>query len=621
MTEDHGLVRLPRVQPFGDGALLATFGDRIEVALSRRIGALVAALDRLVGEGALAGVIDLVPSYTTLVVILDPLHADRAAVGETILTLWHDHGHGLDGNAFDREPAAGRTIEIPVRYGGEAGPDLMAVAERAGLTPDEVIARHAAGSYVVGALGFSPGFAFLIGLDPALATPRRATPRTAVPPGSVGIGGAQTGVYAQATPGGWSLIGRTPLRLARPEVADPARAFLMQGGDAVRFVPIDDARFAELEAEQASTALQSPEPGDGAAPAAVAFAVIVPGLQTTVQDLGRPGMGRYGISPGGAADRAALVEANRAVGNPDDAAGLEITLSGPALRLLRPLRIAVAGADLGAEANGFPLTRGSAYDLRAGDLLAFDQARAGVAPHGVRAYLAVAGGIEVPMVLGSRATDLTAGMGGLQGRPLQAGDVLRVGMTRRDGAASRGIPAVSSRGETTIRVVRGPQADRFDGAAWDTFLNGRFTVSSQSNRMGLRLDGLPIAPDGNAGGADLISEGMVTGAIQITSSGQPIVMLPARATIGGYAKIATVITADLDRLGQLRPGMALRFREVTVDEATAIAREDRPETGPGAFTPADREAVTALIRDFPALGLASLDVDHPQAGVSLRLKR
>jgi biotin-dependent carboxylase-like uncharacterized protein len=329
-------------------------------------------------------------------------------------------------------------------------------------------------------------------------------------------------------------------------------------------------------------------------------------------------MGRYGISPGGAADRTALVEANRAVGNPDGAAGLEITLSGPVLRVLRPVRIAVAGADLGARVNGFPLARGVAYDLRAGDTVAFDPDRAA---GGLRAYLALAGGIEMPVVLGSRATDLTAGMGGMEGRSLRAADVLRTGLSRRDGVVSRGMPTVSHRGETTIRVVRGPQADRFDGTAWDTFLNGRFTVSSQSNRMGLRLDGPPIVPAGGSGGSDLISEGMVTGAIQVTSGGQPIVMLPARATIGGYAKIATVITADLDRLGQLRPGTAVRFREVTLDAATAIAREDRPETGPGPFTPADREAVTALIRDFPALGLASLDVDHPQAGVSLRLKR
>ncbi|MGN6485765.1 MAG: 5-oxoprolinase subunit PxpB, partial [Thermomicrobiales bacterium] len=427
MTEDHGPVRLPRIQPFGDGALLATFGDRIEVALSRRIGALVAALDARVDEGTLPGVIDLVPSYTTLVVILDPRQAHRAAVGETIRALWHDHDH--DGHPLDHAPAEGRTIEIPVRYGGEAGPDLMAVATHAGLTPDEVIARHAAGRYVVGALGFSPGFAFLIGLDPALATPRRATPRTAVPPGSVGIGGAQTGVYAQATPGGWSLIGRTPLRLARPEVADPARAFLMRAGDAVRFVPIDDARFAELEAGQALATTRLGDVGDEGTPPALT--VLAPGLQTTVQDLGRPRLGRYGISPGGAADRTALVEANRAVGNPDDAAGLEITLSGPVLRVLRPVRIAVAGADLGAVVNGFPLARGVAYDLRAGDTVAFDSVRTA---GGLRAYLALAGGIEVPVILGSRATDLTAGMGGVEGRSLGAGDVLRVGTARRDGS-------------------------------------------------------------------------------------------------------------------------------------------------------------------------------------------
>ncbi|CAN0504805.1 unnamed protein product, partial [Phaeothamnion confervicola] len=178
-----------------------------------------------------------------------------------------------------------------------------------------------------------------------------------------------------------------------------------------------------------------------------------------------------------------------------------------------------------------------------------------------RAYLAVAGGIDVPAVMGSRATDLTAGIGGIAGRALQAGDLLRRGAARADGPPGSVSLPVMPRGPLVLRVVRGPHADRVDGAAWDAFLGGSFTVSPQSNRMGLRLAGPSLSP---AGGSDLISEGMVTGAIQVTSGGQPIVMLPARATIGGYATIATVITADRDWLGQARPGTTVRFREVSV---------------------------------------------------------
>lgn len=606
--------RSPRIQPFGDGAILATFGDRIEVELSRRIGALVAALDARVAAGALPGVIDLVPSYTTLVASFDPRTTDGDAIGAAIRALWDslDHAHPV---------APTRTIEIPVLYGGQHGPDLTGVAAHTDLTPDEVIARHAAGTYVVGALGFSPGFAFLIGLDPALATPRRSTPRTAVPPGSVGIGGAQTGVYAQATPGGWSLIGRTPLPLTHPGASDPAHAFVMRAGDTIRFVPIDAAQFAELEAGSIQeTAVSSPDQRDD--PNAIAFTIVAPGLQTTVQDLGRPGLGRYGISPGGAADRASLIAANRAVGNPDGAATLEITLLGPTLRAERSVRIALAGADPGATVNGFPLVLGQPLDLRQGDTISFDLAQGSEV--GVRTYLAVAGGIDVPIVMGSRATDLTAGTGGLEGRALHAGVRLRVGddalETAPEATASTHILPRGS--DIIIRVVRGPQAERFDGSAWTTFLHDGFTVSSQSNRMGVRLDGPSIMP---IDGADLISEGMVTGAIQVTNGGQPIVMLPARATFGGYAKIATVITSDLDMLGQLRPGATVRFREVSVGEATAAARgEDGPEVDlvvASRLGPEDEAAIVALIRDFPQFGLVSLEVVIPATGVKLRLGR
>ncbi|MGC4192578.1 MAG: 5-oxoprolinase subunit PxpB [Thermomicrobiales bacterium] len=600
--------RVPRIQPFGDGAILATFGDRIDVALSRRIGALVTALDAQLAAGGLPGVVDLVPSYTTLVAIFDPRLLDRAVLAEAIHMVW-------DGLDIGYAAGTGRTVEIPVLYGGGHGPDLGDVAAHAGLMPDEVIARHAAGTYAVGALGFSPGFAFLIGLDPALATPRRATPRTVVPAGSVGIGGAQTGVYALPTPGGWSLIGRTPLRLVRPEAGGPDEAFLMRGGDTIRFVPIDAARFAELEADAAQDGAAAPMQ-TGLDPDAIAFIVLAPGLRTTVQDLGRPGMGRYGVAPGGAADRASLVAANRAVGNADDAAALEVTLVGPALRVMRPVRIALAGADLGATINGFPLAPGVAYDLRAGDVLAFDPARS--AHGGVRAYLAVAGGVDVPVAMGSRSTDLVAGMGGIEGRPLRIGDGIVVGMATNDPAPGRvAHPFRAESGDDIIiRIVRGPQADRFDDTAWKSFLNGRFTVSSQSDRMGVRLDGPPIVP---VGGADLISEGMVTGAVQVTNGGQPIVMLPARATIGGYAKIATVITTDLDRLGQAKPGAAIRFREISVEEATAVARGEFPDDAEPAFALADRDAVLKLVRDFSQFGLATLDLEIPATGVRLRL--
>ncbi len=522
------------VRLMADHGLIFSFGEAIDAGLSHGIASLT---DALAAE-SLPGAIDYVPSYTTMVVLIEPGEADPAHIVARVHDLWQ---------RIAATPAAAgdaREVVIPVRYGGEDGPDLPHVAQVAGLDPAEVIRRHAAATYQVGAIGFAPGFAFLIGLPPELAVPRRSTPRTAVPKGSVGIGGKQTGIYSLETPGGWSLIGRTALTMFDPNREPPS---LLKAGDTVRFEPI--LISAPMVARQAGKHSKSPAGGSSRD----AIEVLEPGLQTSVQDLGRPGYGRLGIAPGGAADRSVLVAGNRLVGNPDHAAGLEMTLAGPRLRFLRPGRIAITGADLDACLNGLRVPPGACRVVGPGDELCFGKGDG----RGVRAYLCLAGGIEALELLGSRATDLTAGFGGHEGRALRSGDRLQVGVER---AGDRVAERTSTIPGGEFRVVRGPQAERFDVEAYDLFFSREFTVSPQSNRMGVRLIGPTILP---WGGADIISEGMVTGAIQITGEGQPIVMLPARATIGGYPKIATVIAADLDRLGQLRPGQRLRFRDVT----------------------------------------------------------
>ncbi len=521
------------VRLFADHGLLFSFGQAIDPTLSRRIASLT---DALITE-SLPDVLDYVPSYTTLVVLIDPETADR----DRVIAHVRQHWRRIAGAPVDA--GSEREVVIPVRYGREAGPDLDHVAQVTGLSSNEVIRRHAGTTYQVGAIGFSPGFAFLIGLPPELAVPRRSSPRTAVPRGSVGIGGKQTGIYSLETPGGWSLIGRTSLTMFDPDREPPS---LLRAGDTVRFER-SDAPIGKRPVVRRSKLPVRWHRSD-------AIEVLEPGLQTSVQDLGRPGYGRLGIAPGGAADRAALIAGNRLAGNPDGAAGLEITLAGPRLRFLRPGRIAITGADLDACLNGLRLPVGARRVVGPGDELWFGQGNG----KGVRAYLCLAGGIEVPLLLGSRATDHTAGFGGFEGRALRAGDVLRLAVERVD-VVARTLPDVWRRGDV-IRVIRGPQSDRFDEAAYDAFFSGQFKVSPQSNRLGVRLVGPVILP---LGGADIISEGMVTGAVQITGEGQPIVMLPARATIGGYPKIATVIAADLDRLGQLRPGQRIGFRDVT----------------------------------------------------------
>jgi biotin-dependent carboxylase-like uncharacterized protein len=293
--------------------------------------------------------------------------------------------------------------------------------------------------------------------------------------------------------------------------------------------------------------------------------VLDPGPQTTVQDGGRRGQLRYGIPPSGPVDGRSFALANRLVGNADDAAGLEFTLMGPRLRAESPCALAVTGADAPIALNDAPVAAWTTLSLRAGDVVRIGAARAGV-----RGYVAIAGGIDVPPVLGSRATYLRGRLGGLEGRALRRDDVLRVGAggaVRCRVVPARVIP--DWREESVLRVVLGPQADRFTEAGVAAFLGGVYEVLPQSDRMGARLQGPRIA---HARGHDIISDGIALGAVQVPGDGQPIVLLVDRQSTGGYTKIATVCSFDIARIGQAKPGQRVRFAAVDVAEAQRLSR-------------------------------------------------
>ena len=223
-----------RVEPLGDRALLVVFGEGIDASVNDRVHGLVSILR----ESGLPGVLDLVPAYATLTVHYDPSSWARPgtlpheAIRSEILRLWKE------ARAASLRPS--RPVEIPVCYGGEFGPDLEEVARHCGLSATSVIARHSRPEYRVFMLGFAPGFAYLGGLDPSIAVPRRETPRLKVPAGSVGIAGTQTGIYPSDSPGGWQIIGRTPLKMFDPSLEEPCR---LGPGDRLRFVAIEEAAF------------------------------------------------------------------------------------------------------------------------------------------------------------------------------------------------------------------------------------------------------------------------------------------------------------------------------------------------------------------------------------------
>lgn len=487
---------------------------------------------------ALPGVTDVVPAYDSTFVEFDPGRLRReeiVAVAERAGAVEH--------------ATPSREIELPVLYGGEHGPDLEGVAERAGLSTTAAAELHASAEYVVRALGFAPGFPFMTGIPEPLRSPRRGAPRRLVPAHSVGIAGHQTGVYPVETPGGWNLIGRTLDALYDPHRDEP---FLLGVGDRVRF------RVATPGASVAPPPPPEPLSLLPEEPAIPAFSVLEAGLHDIVVDGGRFRVGRFGLARSGPVDAPSARLANQLVGNEPGAPVIEMTLTGPVLEALADAVIAVAGSALEPVVCGDTAEPYRGLLVKAGTELRFRPS-----DRGARSYLAVAGGVQLGEFLGSSSTDSR----GLIGRPLREGDVLGL-PARRSVVAGRSFAPytrryevrptststrperpLSSRPVVRIRLLPGPQ---HDPSAWVALLSGEFTVSA-ADRVGLRLSGPPVP------GGEVTSEGTPIGAVQVPPGGGPMVLLQDRGTLGGYAKPAVVHPRDLPVLGQLREADTLRF--------------------------------------------------------------
>jgi KipI family sensor histidine kinase inhibitor len=538
------------IRDAGDAAVLLELDPVIDPVVNARAIAIAAA----VTAERHAGVRDVIPTYRSVAVHFDPLVADVDVLRASLRRAASSSLAVKDG----------ALVRVPVAYGGEHGPDLDEVASFAKLSPDAVVERHCAVEYRVFMLGFLPGFAYMGTVDEGIAAPRKATPRTRIPAGSVGIAGRQTGIYPRPSPGGWQVIGRTGL-----QVFDPLRApaSLFAPGDRVRFVAttgIGDQGSGITNAG-ASGALdpRSPIPDPYRR-----VTVLKPGLFTTIQDPGRWAHQDRGVPVAGPMDRRSYRLANALVGNPADAAVLEATLVGPELRIEQPARVAIAGADLSASIDGASVAVDSTHTCGAGSVLRFGDRR-----RGTRAYVAFDGGIDVPVVLGSRATHVVSGLGGIDGRALKAGDRLPLGEPIHARRRSPGFSPLRIEGGARLRIMRGPQDDYFDQSAFDLLQRTRFTVSPQSDRMGYRLR----IPDAGsripAREGSMISDAAFMGGLQIPPSGEPILLMADRQTTGGYPQVATVITADLPLAGQLAPGDWIEFELCTRSEAIAALRE------------------------------------------------
>jgi KipI family sensor histidine kinase inhibitor len=529
-----------RFLPVTLNALLVELADLDETL------ALLASLQR----DPLAGVEELVPAARTILVRYRPSVIHAAALVR----------HIAQRDLSQRAERSSTLVEIPVHYHGE---DLAEVAQILGITPDEVVRRHTGSEYTVAFTGFAPGFAYLSGGHPSLNVPRRSTPRTRLPAGAVGLAGTFSGVYPQASPGGWQIIGATPVAMWDIDRDQPA---LLQPGYRVRFVDIATNSIASSAYPSSATGQKDSKTASGRTPLALAagqpaLQVRTTGLLTVFQDLGRHGQAGQGVSASGAMDQAALKAANRLVGNASNAAALETVGGGLQLRSVGETVVAVTGADApitlaASDGRRWAVPRCEAVALADGDILALGQPTAGA-----RCYVAVRGGFAEAPVMGSCATDTLAHVGPA---PVAVGDWLGV----RPAPASSVVAAPelppanlpTLEHEVVLDVVMGPRTDWFTPEAVERFAAQRWQVTPQSNRVGLRLAGEVALERATPG--ELPSEGTALGALQVPPSGQPVLFLADHPLTGGYPVIGCVAPYHLDRAGQIPVGAWLRFNPI-----------------------------------------------------------
>ncbi len=540
-------VPVGEVRRLGDRALLIGAADP---AAGRALaGALQAALRD-------AGEVEVVCGFASVAVLLPGPDTDV----EAVRAVRGRGGRRVPAGAPE-EASAGRLVTIACTFDG---PDLAEVAALAGCQPDALVAYLTERPLRVAVVGFSPGFAYLEGLPAALhAVPRRARPRPQVAAGSVALANGYAAVYPTASPGGWQLVGRTGVALF--SVARPPYA-LLSPGDRVRFT---------------ATGAGDPEPQTAPpwvppAGARSVLEVVAPGLRAVVQDGGRRGMAAAGVPAAGPADPVSFALANRLVGNAASVGTLELTGGGTRLRCRGACHVAVVGGAPEVRLDGAAVPDAQVLPLEPGRVLEVGRLR-----RGCRTYLAVAGGVLGPEVFGSSASDELCGLGA---GPLAPGHLLSAGPWAPPlgdhlgaGAASEVAPG----GVVELRVVPGPHPEWFEAGGVERLAGVEFRVEGDSNRVGLRLraTGGAAAPARSERAGEIDSQAVVTGAVQLPPSGDPVILMPDHATLGGYPVLAVVASADHGRLGQCAPGTRVRLVPICHDEADAAWRASRRALG------------------------------------------
>jgi KipI family sensor histidine kinase inhibitor len=511
-------------------------GDEISIECNEIVRRLFAAVRRL------TGVSETVQAYASLSFRFDPRKS-------TLESMKQEVEKALNSRDADATPK--RVVKVPVCYEDQFAPDLAWISSEKGLPREEIVKIHCSKRYTCMMLGYTPGFVFLDDVSPEIAVPRLETPRIRVPTGSIGIAGSQTGIYGVEAPGGWRLIGRTPLLMFDPDRDPPT---LIEPGDNIEFEPISAAEFMSMMSsipKRRTTRTGTP-----------ILQVLQAGLITTVQDLGRTGYRHLGVPRSGGLDRLSQCQANYIIGNPAETPTLEIIGGRFRARVLEDIVIAVTGAESPLKVNDKTMETYSAIRLRKGDDISL-----GWPLRGFVNYLAIAGVWDVDYTLGSFSTYVRAAFGGLEGRPLKAGDIIRATRLFKE-SPDRKVPEGERIGMSTgikLRMTPGPYPADQSGN-FDRIHRASFKVSEASDRMGFRTK-----PSG-ANSPSLVGGQVLTiptypGYVQVPPDGCPIILQQDGQTSGGYFVTGVVLPEDMCRLSQLRPGEEFAFEQVGPEQA------------------------------------------------------
>jgi len=533
-----------KIYPLCETAIVVEFGDIIDDAIHLQ----AMQLNKALQQAPFIGFIETVPAYTTLTIYYQPELIQPLNLSPFVYV--KNHIQRLLTNPGIETPNSAEIVSIPVCYDEEFGYDLNLVASTNKLTKEQVIDFHQQEVYDVYMMGFLPGFAYMGTVADAIATPRKPSPRAQVEAGSIGIAGKQTGIYPLTSPGGWQIIGRTPLSLFDLEKQDP---FLFKTGDRIKFSAISKAKFDKIKKEQE---VKNKITSEESIPDLI---VIKPGIYSTIQDAGRFKYQSFGVPVSGAMDETAYHTANALAGNQENAACIECTMGGLQLQFKKNAVIAVAGAGA-AFVNGQNIKSWQPLSVSKNDILEIRYNN-----DGMRTYVAVKGGFAAAAIMNSRSVYAKAGIGTplKKEQSLQFGNMLSINPKRLTESLS--VPAYSS--NALIRIIPGPENNWMTPESATQIFSQSFSLSNQCDRMGYQLTAAPLSLNENK---ELLSTAVTKGTIQLTPSGQLIILMSDCQTTGGYPRVAQVATVDLPVLAQLKPGDTIRFSNISFQQAEEL---------------------------------------------------